>query len=45
MSRLIASGDLKPITSRIGFDDVPAGPDKLAKGEVVRHLVVVRIGD
>lgn len=42
--RLIASGDLTPLTSTIGFDEIPAGLERLAKGEVVGRLVA-RIGD
>lgn len=36
-----ATGQIDPSITEIGFDDIPAGLEKLAKGEVVGRLVVV----
>lgn len=41
---LIASGDLDPQTTVIGFEEIPSGLERLAKGGVVGRLVA-RIAD
>lgn len=41
---LIAGGQLKPITTSIGFDEIPAGLERLERGDVTGRLVA-RIGD
>lgn len=37
----LATGKLEPTITTIGFDDIPDGLDKLAKGEVVGRLVAL----
>ena len=41
---LMATGELDPIISTIAFDEIPAGLDRLSRGEVVGRLVA-RIAD
>jgi propanol-preferring alcohol dehydrogenase len=36
-----ATGQIDPVITEIGFEDIPAGLEKLAKGEVVGRLVVM----
>ena len=40
----MARGDLSPVTATIGFEEIPAGLERLARGEVVGRLVA-RIDD
>ncbi len=37
--RLLASGEMKPTITTIGFDEIPEGLEKLERGEVVGRLV------
>mgnify|MGYP000333057694 CR=1 FL=1 len=37
----VGMGKLEPTITTIGFDDIPDGLDKLAKGEVVGRLVAL----
>ena len=36
---LIGSGELKPVVTVIGFDDIPDGIEKLHQGKLVGRLV------
>lgn len=38
---LMASGSLRPLISTTTFDEIPAGLDRLERGEVIGRLVAV----